>query len=166
MGHTWITISDGNTTTSYGYYPKPGFDYVFGDPGEVRKNYDDAVHLQPDFKQEISISEDQYNAISKFAEEMMGNPPGYDVTGVGGGNCASFVQSATNAGGISDIPDYLKSPFPWFLPTSYRSSVWSGAGDLTYNQVINSSFLASRKTSSPLVLDLDGDGVEIRQFDD
>lgn len=48
VGHAWITISDGVTSTSYGYYPKEGFDgpldLLWGDPGEVKKNHDDSVY--------------------------------------------------------------------------------------------------------------------------
>ena len=122
VGHARITISDGVTSTSYGYYPKEGFDgpldLLWGDPGEVKNNHDDSVYKNPDYSKEIPISKHQYERAIDVAESIKSNPPGYDLLGLAGGNCSSFVQEVTNGSGVTDIPDFLEQPFPSFLPKS------------------------------------------------
>jgi hypothetical protein len=164
-GHAWFQISDGTTTTSYGYYPRVGFDYVFGDPGEVRKDYDKDQHPNPDWKQDIPITKEQYEKLKEFAEKTKDNPPGYDLSGVAGGNCASFVQSATNAAGITEIPNILKSPFPWWLPKFgwYRDAYYEYYRRPEFNREFRGQWNNAKRWQpprDPIILDLDGNGLE------
>ena len=64
-GHVWYQISDGTNTTSYGYYPSgSGLEKAIG-PGEIRVDYDKNQHPNPDWKQEIPITKEQYETRQK-----------------------------------------------------------------------------------------------------
>jgi trimeric autotransporter adhesin len=174
-GHVWITLSDGTDSFSYGYYPENetlapySFAPIFG---ELRVD-DDLIHPVPDLSSPtFDISEEQFNAIKDYALSVQNNAMGkYQIAGLLGDNCATFVQSALNAGQVTNIPNWLMTPFPWWLPTSqwlpfYQDGQvpeswyvdWPRFADdvgWIYNTAQRSQF-----RRDPLTLDLDGDGLE------
>ena len=134
-----------------------------GDPGEVKKNHDDSVYKNPDYSKEIPISKHQYERAIDVAESIKSNPPGYDLLGLDGGNCSRFVQEVTNGSGVTDIPDFLEQPFPWFLPKSKWFDESFLEKMLDFGKWFNDAFGLSKRWQpprDPLILDLDGNGLE------
>lgn len=169
IGHTWISLSDGQGQSwSFGFYPASGIDAKtfargWGNvPGDVHTD-DDLRHPVPDFELTIDVSAAQFNTMLAFAQVTDGQSTVYDVLGITGGNCASFVQSALNAGGVTAIPNWLKNPIPWFLPLYLRSPSGSLMDLEGWTSALPDSFTTAQRvpvTSDPLVLDLDADGLE------
>ena len=85
------------------------------------------------------------------------------MLGLDGGNCSRFVQEVTNGSGVTDVPDFLEQPFPWFLPKSKWFDESFLEKMLDFGKWFNDAFGLSKcwqPPRDPLILDLDGNGLE------
>lgn len=167
-GHMWFTLNDGNgNERSYGFAPKNE-----GEPhgdGEVKRN-DDSHYVDPPYNYKKEISQEQYDAIKNYAERATASADGNngrwaEYNGLYN-SCVDFTYSALNAGGIIDASEggFQGNIFPWFNRWDIERSLlgenwwdrniarpladlWSRAKNWTWPR-------------DPIILDLDGDGLE------
>ncbi|WP_281170400.1 calcium-binding protein, partial [Azonexus hydrophilus] len=158
VGHAWIEISESansatGTAESYGYYPEV---HSPSAPGEVRTDDRDNYLGIGDSKQ-FEITEEQAQAVRDYAK--LADYGWYNIIPVNplfDNNCATFAVGALKAAGIGvDMP--LNGFIPWLLPV--RTGLFC-----ELNPEICDLFSRARTTASPLVFDLDGDGIEIAQL--
>ena len=180
-GHMWYSLSDGssNEPLCFGFGPKHD-DNPWNDPWGPSQIYldDDSNYKTLDFTTTIEITQDQYNAMKSFGE----NPSAYGFSTFYNGlsnSCIDFTWKAMQLGGLNII-NYQGEIWPtWngvsvsvivaasqalYKQNQIYSGIWAEASSISYNDVISSNFLASRTIAparrDPLVLDLDGDGLE------
>ena len=180
-GHMWYSLYDGggDEPLSYGLAPVDGASGLRRALGEgyVPRD-DDTIYKTRDFSLTIEITQEQYNSMKSFGE----NPSAYGFNTFYNGlsnSCIDFTWKAMQLGGLNII-NYQGEVWPTWngvsvsvivaaSQTLYKqnqiwSGIWADASSITYNKVIDSSFLAARTIAparrDPLVLDLDGDGLE------
>ena len=172
VGHMWYTLTDNNgNSQSFGFSPlanATGLARAIG-PGQVNAHgSDDSFYKERDFTQTIDISQEQFDAMKAFGEDP--SAYGFDENYHGIDNsCVDFTAKAMQVGGFNPTdfngriwPTMNSFWVPFFLDPGLLFP--GNAPSRPVSTLTNTSYLASRKTSSPLVLDLDGDGVEIRQL--
>ncbi|MBI5556778.1 MAG: hypothetical protein HY885_04010, partial [Deltaproteobacteria bacterium] len=148
-GHMWYSLDDGDgNTSSYGFAPDPAHEGWPLAPGEVHRN-DDTNYQGRDTSVTIPISQAQYDAMKNFGE----NPgaDGFSTFYNGLANsCIDFTWAALEKAGLN--PSGFEG---FFWPT------WNGIAVPTINMdSIRNMFQTATVQPSPLILDLDGDGVE------
>ncbi len=177
--HTWITLTDANgNSVSYGYagdnsngdYPWPiNLGKVYKDDGTTQeKAGDENVILEGNgWVERYEITPEQYQSMVNRAEQIKGDPGTY--LGVGN-NCVDFVRDILSTG---NVPHPLGiGPHPASLiPIRQRhetlgnveNMVWLDNfldGGLSIEEFEDLFTTAASTYISPIILDLDGDGVE------
>lgn len=169
-GHIWIGVTDSNGQTQhFGFAPVAHSD-AYG-PGKIFRD-DNVTYNVFHYTRTIQITDDQYNRIIDFAHPNTSSYEGSTYDGVFN-NCVDFVWDALDAGGLNPdgiVPDAWPgnnvndidklrnpdlnippiNPAPPFLPP------WLGGPA--------DGFDHGPTGLSPLVLDLDGDGVEVSKL--
>lgn len=161
--HAWITIVDdfGNAT-SYGY--RPFTNYAPVGTGDVRTGAEAGnvadLSRPGGYQKTYEISQDQFLQIRDFAENVDADPGTYAFIG---NNCTDFVRDALRVGdvphplGLGPDPASLiprEERYPADLPSSDPfppAEDWANDYDDASDAV---------QPTSPIVLDLDGDGIE------
>lgn len=175
FGHAWLELHhDSGVVERFGFYPESPSPYA---PCEIRpldyEKYDITVGSSSD---PISITNDQSQAIRNYAVLAHQFTP-YGLFGSGShpfdpANCASWALGAIRAAGIT-VPHLPASLIlPWFAASQFSSDLLysQGGGDpftglpwAGLSSEINDLYNRARSWTAPrdpLVLDLDGDGIE------
>ena len=166
LGHAWISLPDGSTT---GYAP-----------GGVTDT-DGTTYDSGYFSHDIALTEDQYSAMQDFLSNPGANGFGIDDYNAATNSCVDYMWKALEKAGVNqdgfqgdmlpenNIDDILKR-FPSIpapdkdgdgVPDCIDNTPFGPDGDI--NPLINrlkDHFRDAEDAKSPLVLDLDGDGVE------
>jgi Ca2+-binding RTX toxin-like protein len=172
VGHMYYTLTDGNSTTySYGFAPTVHGE-AFGS-GTVYTN--DSTNYQGfAYQREIPISESQFQNVLAWSEITKLTGSYGDYAGIGN-NCITYTYDAMKVAGFN--PTFTPFYHDWW-PT------WNGdnVDEIFYDYMrrpefnkegrlgpvvqpeVNTLFTAARgwmpPPGDPLVLDLDGDGIE------
>ena len=171
VGHMYYTLTDGNGTTySYGFAPAAHGE-AFG-PGRVYTN--DSTNYQGfAYQREIPISESQFQSVLAWSEvtKLTGSYGNY--AGIGN-NCITYTYDAMKAAGFN--PTFTPFYHDWW-PTWNADNVdeifydymrrpefnKEGRRGPVVQSEVNRDYTAARGWTlprDPLVLDLDGDGIE------
>lgn len=166
IGHAWFEISDSQYSTnpngqpeSFGFYPRQEHQPYM--PGEVKSvDYENFVG-HGNSSPPIYITEAQAQRLRDFAAEVNATGfysvvPGYFGTGQ---NCAAFVFSALSDVGITTrFP--ARTIMPWWIPGQFDPAL----GNLFEMEIGPSARIDPaqrfRPRRDPMILDLDGDGLE------
>lgn len=165
VGHMWFTLIDNlGNEYSYGFAPRDS-----GDPWGVGKIHidDNNSYIDPQVNITVDITDQQFADIQSFADKAKRDSD----AGIGRweeyngltNSCVDFTWQALNYGHLTDTPE----------------SGWQGAIWLTWNkfaleqmllkkgigQAISNAFTAAQswvapRYSDPLILDLNGNGIE------
>jgi len=174
FGHMYYSLTDGNGNTNYyGFGPAEGATGAARINGPGQPYYNDNIRYPDDpaySSNRTEITEDQYNAMIAFGEdpEAYGFVKWYDALH---NSCVDFVYAALEAGGFNplgfegswlpmDNAVYIDSIFALFsnkpLGEIIGESMFGGLNPDNLKDLVGD---ASR-TKSPLVFDLDDDGIE------
>ncbi|MDR3028425.1 MAG: hypothetical protein LBV35_08230, partial [Acinetobacter sp.] len=166
-GHMWYEVSDGTSSNSYGFAPREDNLKPYHGDGDVK--FDDSANYQGrSYTRTIEITEDQYNKLVDFGRNSSDH--GFSQTYDGLSNsCIDFTWKALNVAGLNpkDIDGAL-------LPTSNIDDV---AGIVNFDKDLedyrnkigkifepfndfNSNGEQKYHIYDPIILDLDGDGIE------
>ncbi|MDY0096516.1 MAG: hypothetical protein RBT80_27780 [Candidatus Vecturithrix sp.] len=172
MGHMWysLTDSDAGNTSNYGYTSNPNApisERLHG-PGQVVKYDDKAYASDPAYYRTIEITKEQYDAMKKFGDDVdAGNNPKYDTYDARYNNCIDFVYDALTTGGLNPKGvegNWIPMGNAWkidFLLCGKFPINGNGQCAANYD-------LATQRMASPIVFDLEGDGIEtvgmVRQY--
>ncbi len=164
-GHMWVTLTDeyGNET-SYGFGPKTDGD-AWG-PGKVT-NEDDTHYIDPPYNYTREITPEQYDRVRTFAENAkaesdQGKGRWEEYSGVWN-SCVDFTWEALNKGGLTDTPEggWQGNLLPWFnrgaVEKEFMNPRTGKVSPAVRDGYTNARTFIRR---DPLVLDLDGDGLE------
>jgi hypothetical protein len=172
-GHMWFTITDefGNKS-SYGFAPK-----LEGDPYGPGKIYEtDDIHYIDSPKKhdyEREITEDQYNKIKDFSENAKRQAEQHigrwaDYEGINN-SCVDFAWGGMGAGGLVDTGGWQGNILPgnnqsdmnkYFMGRqSPYDKLWNNISD-GVSEIFNSAMEWIQPRRDPLMLDLNGNGLE------
>ena len=179
VGHAWIEITNTDgSVDSMGFYPITS---NWDAPGKIVRDDASNYFNRGLTSQTFEITDVQAQAVRSFADTTH-NTGAYSLDGFGinnpfGGtyNCASWSLAAFRAAGISavEIPAFLL--IPWWstrqfgsIPLLYtmQAEGWqidpfsNGQSASTSINDLYATWRTAEATQSPLILDLDGDGVE------
>lgn len=165
--HTWVYIEypDG-TILARGFYPtEEGLGGLNG-PGEVR---DDLVTQHNASSGAFFIGQEEFDRLVGYIDRTAANPPPYSLAF--GSHCTVWALTALAEAGI--IPQELSPGMEpnniWtdFVQTLVWNPVWQYVGFNLLDSIkpaVNTFFNSARSfviQRDPLVLDLDGDGLEL-----
>ncbi|WP_044313560.1 calcium-binding protein [Pseudomonas syringae] len=166
-GHMWYEIrNDNGETQSYGFAPAENGQW--NGPGEV-SGEDSAHYTETDFSREINISQQQYDALDGYGSDPFTH--GFDTWYNGIDNsCVDFVWGALSDAGLNPGPGAFEGNiFPQNNIEDLKKVLGPGFGGNTqWSKDLNDKLLkelqkafgSAESARSPIVLDLDGDGVE------
>jgi Ca2+-binding RTX toxin-like protein len=176
VGHMWYDLNDGSgNTASYGFAP-----VEHGDPFGPGQRYDnDSSNYQTrDYSRTIEITQAQYDAMKNFGENPAAN--GFvDYNGLTN-SCVDFTWKALELSGLNPlgyqgsiwptdniadlrkyielspieikrVDDFLREQFPFTWPDAISPTIGTTPDPLVKKTIY----------VDPLILDLDGDGLEI-----
>ena len=152
--HTFmqITGSDG-TVTTVGLNSNPTG--IFG-PGEVSDN---TKHDFDASSGKIQITDAQYQKLKNYVDRTTINPPVYDI--IGGKQCATWVRDGLYEAGIVNVLDV---PIGMAFLDTLAFNPYVDALLLTISSFVNDTFTTAQNwvapRSDPLILDLNGNGIE------
>ncbi|WP_190287700.1 calcium-binding protein [Massilia sp. NR 4-1] len=182
VGHMWFELNDGagGPIESYGFAPDASHHGDPFAPGQVYRD-DSKNYKGRDYFRTIDITEAQYNEIKKFAE----NPETAGFTRYYNGlnnSCIDFTWKALQKGGLNpigyegdlwpthNIDDIKKIGDPFHPPGSTGLTNLGGIGGLGSGLgaalglgkggADAAAWGSTPPRRDPLVLDLDGDGIE------
>ena len=187
--HTYIVVNNGaGTQQMYGFAPATsgnlwGKGHIYD---ESVSGQDGGPHLWDHTTGPIEVTADQYNRVVAEINKAIANPPYYNLPASisfpnAVNQCATWADHLADVGGFRD-----KMPWGSNGWNPYGQSVWTeiskywkenplGGGSLGINDIdydingnVNSNFLAAKSWTAPrdpLVLDLDGDGIETAGID-
>ena len=170
-GHMWYELSDdnGNLIGSYGFSPADGYEGEWIAPGQVK--YDDNISYNDfseqnggDYQITFNITNDQLENLKQFSSRPDSNEFGFKMDYNGLTNsCIDFTYKALEIAGINTDKEQGKLWPTWNIDTilSMRSGVSKidKSIDSIHNQFI--STLNSFMPKDPLVIDLNGDGLRL-----
>lgn len=148
--HVFIVLTDefGNEQ-GYGFAPKVNMD-LWG-PGKI---YDDTKHRY-DHSDPYEITAKQYEDLVSYIYQRQQNPGIYEAWDR---NCVDFVSKAMRYAGIDDLPN---GPLTHPIELSWLTKTRGMTKQLdAFIADLQGRFGRARTTISPLVLDLDGDGID------
>jgi len=154
--HSFLVVTgpDG-IERGYGFAPREGGSLT-GD-GWI---YDDTNHEYSETTGKIPLDDDSYGRLMDYINDSSDNPPPYYLPY--GSQCANWAFRGLTASGVSALVS------PNMLPDNFLRDLFETIAWNPYTQwlniKINNLFNAARTTASPLVFDLDGDGIEIAQL--
>ena len=178
--HTFIVLDNGaGVTQQYGFAPA-----VPGQAWGARKIYDESVshngdeHPWDHTTGPIEVTRDQYNRAADEINYAIARPPFYNLPATmlwhsAGKQCATWANDIAKAGGFMDkLPwgsngwNLYGQSFWTKLDKYWKRNPHAGINDIDYdiNGNVNSNFIATRNLvirRDPLVLDLDGDRLEL-----
>ncbi|NIM39956.1 MAG: hypothetical protein GTN84_02155 [Hydrogenophaga sp.] len=170
VGHAWIEIhhSDGSIESA-GLYPNP---VAYTAPGEVISTDARDYAGRGLTSDPIPVTSAELQKLREFVE-LSKRGVTWTLPGYGSGertwNCATWSIAALQYAG-ADVRFSSSGLAPWFiplymekdpLPSTWTAEGWGDIHPYGVDPTTNTRFTSSRKNSSPLVLDLDGDGIEI-----
>jgi len=153
--HTFLVVTSPDGTVR-GYGLAPAENMQLAGPGIIQ---DDTEHLWDASTGPIPLSLDGYQRLMEYIQRSEENPPPYDV--VFGSQCSTWAFNGLVEAGIPAFvgpnigPDNL-------LRDIFETIVWNPYTQYL-NIQLNNLFLQARNWityTDPLVLDLDGDGIE------
>ncbi|MFO1242220.1 MAG: hypothetical protein U1E36_03335 [Rickettsiales bacterium] len=178
-GHMYIKVNVNGAESFYGYYPQhspsgygPG---EVQDDGERYRNPSSHGATQQ-LTREIPLTDQQAQSIKDYAESVKANPGTYNA---GANNCVDFTNNALNHGGQSlrnafnDTDTYKGSGAGLYFDTTYDDGsawaipYWTGmaAGAAfainPWAAAAGAALGIALGMISPIVLDLDDDGLEL-----
>lgn len=176
-GHMWYSLS--GEARSYGFAPKePGKDTAL--PLEGKPLYTDtAEYLNPAYSRTYLLTEQEHSKLKEFGERPFAN--GFDNSYWAPSNsCVDFVWKALQYAGLNpsahqgsllpvsnrnDLDRFMRLPVGEQLQlTKWLNGQFALTGDFGNNDALigglDKLFKQAQAARSPLVLDLDGDGVE------
>ena len=162
MPHSFIVMDNGGgVVQGFGFAPKEE-NSPYG-PGQI---YDNFVHPYDFTTGPIQVTNEQYNAMVNYINNSITNPPNYNLPGspIFPGTvqqCAQWVMDVAQHGNVS-LP-FTMHKGGW---NPYGQAIWIGIDSLLPK--IDAGIRASTGGTyrvvyysyDPLVLDLDGDGIE------
>jgi hypothetical protein len=174
-GHMWYSLTDNEGNPfDYGFGPRDGAtgsERING-PGEPRNSDRDYYTTDvPTYSSDpIEITEDQYNAMTAFGND----PASYDFSmwyDVLHNSCVDFVYAALEAGGFNplgyegrwlpmDNAVYIDSIFALFANKPLGEIIGGSMFGGLNPDDLRDLFGDASRTKSPLVFDLDDDGIE------
>ena len=164
VGHAFIGIYGPNEQSEiWGFYPKvegsPSGPGELVDDGKNRKTGEPELHPYDWKSRQIEITAEQHQRMKEHALWVRDYPGQY---GFLGNNCTEFVEDMLEKG--VGRPKVIGTVMPIDLRDELRlEEIINGAGKWIANTV-STTFLAARTVAparrDPLVLDLDGDGLE------
>ena len=180
-GHMSFTLNPGNglAVESYGYAPIQNKQTLLPAPGEVKEN-DNFNYLTHDYSRTIEVTQAQYDSLKAFGKDP--GAYGFDTSSywAPSNSCVDFVWKGLQVAGLnrsgyegslwptSNVEDLRK--FVELSPTEIKriDKFLEDLFPLTWKAGIptnvNDLFEELRKSvqrRDPLVLDLDGDGLEL-----
>lgn len=181
VGHAYVVLSaPGQADIVAGYYPGVSSPVA---PGIVKNdaqtgsdvNGNPVEHLHDWSSGAINLSQAQYDAMKNYVIDAANNP--LDVYLLIGNNCTDFVEAVLLAGGIKHWwgdafdPRALKwQPAPWMPPNQgWPNSLFHSFNDAEgafafrrdgWREVFDDSGSLAADFQTPIVLDLDGDGID------
>ncbi|MBO1537003.1 calcium-binding protein, partial [Pseudomonas sp. OA65] len=158
-GHLWYElISDDGSVLSFGFAPiEDGSPYG---QGEV-KRHDNEHYLETEYSQQIDITDYQYQTLLDYAQ----NPEayGFSLWYAGWDNsCIDFVWKALDVAGLNE-EGYEGAIWPTHNIDALRAELtmpWIRKLNDKLVGDLKDAFGTAETTTSPIILDLDGDGVE------
>ena len=181
-GHLWVSLNDGKggRNESYGFGRDTDEGGQSSKIGKVHTD-DDSEYLSTDFERTINITQEQYDKAKDFFNDPKKygfDPSEYNTIT---NNCIKFVWKAVEVTGIDKsgfdgrvwptfnihdirrIGDFQHPPGSTYVdqePTP-PSDAWKKLTEFNIRDWVNDLFRNSRTAVyDPLVLDLDGDGIE------
>ena len=153
--HSFITMDNGaGDKRNYGFGPADG-ESLWG-PGIISDNKD---HEYQYSYGPIEVTPEQYNKMVEYITESINNPPYYNlpksILDNGVNQCSQWVNAVAKAGGIN------WAGFTW---NPYGHAMYIGMRKVF--GACRSIFTTATKIASPVILDLDGDGVETTSIAD
>lgn len=157
--HTFLVVT-GPDGVEHGYGFAPVKTGLFG-TGYIQ---DDTRHPYDGSSGKLSITDEQYNHLMEYIERTSENPPPYAL--LFGSQCTNWALAGLAEASI--IPSILGPKIEPnnilidFIQTLIFNPIWQKIG-FEVNETVDKikAFLATASTTiSPIILDLDGDGVE------
>jgi hypothetical protein len=181
-GHMWYSpTSSAGETDSYGFAPAEYKDTPLPVPG--KPVFDDSInYLNPAYSKTMTLTETEYNRLKEFGDFPFAH--GFDSTYWAPTNsCVDFVWKALEFAGMNprthqgsllplnnrdDLERFMNLPqgeqlqlTKWLTDIFPITGIsWKNESYETLLTNLETSFKLAEATISPLVLDLDGDGVE------
>lgn len=181
--HSFLTIKDpdGNEE-SWGFYPEElTIENIIDGPGEVKSDNDTATNATSG---EITITEQQYNDLKGFIQDSRDNPPPYSIPL--GSHCTTWALEGLAQTGIiprGSAPDFFRedfltdisqtiqyNPFQHYIEYEIHEAIDRFYGGIdgiyeTFRKFFSDldpseALEEARNIFSPIVFDLDGDGIE------
>jgi Ca2+-binding RTX toxin-like protein len=159
--HAFIVLTDEfRNQQGYGFAPSKNLD-LWG-PGIILDN----TNHPYDNHWSYDLSQEQYDDLTSYIFQQQQNPGIYEGWDR---NCVSFVSNALRYAGIDDLQSApFTHPVELWWRQNFISHYSNGATNLSgdYDQLGNfitslqTQFQVAKTTISPLILDLDGDGIE------
>ncbi|QRR33346.1 hypothetical protein JNX00_17100 [Hydrogenophaga sp. YM1] len=154
--HTFIVVTgpDG-LERGYGFAPA-----VSGQLTGEGKIFDDTAHEYSSTTGKIPIDAEGYLRLMEYVEKSTNNPPDYYLPY--GAQCSNWAFLALTEAGIDAAASPNLVP-DWFLRDVFETIVWNPYTQWL-NIEVNNLFNSARSVvlqRDPLVLDLDGDGLEL-----
>nr|MDA8124879.1 hypothetical protein [Deltaproteobacteria bacterium] len=170
-GHMWYSLEDASgAQANYGFGPAEGAEGVkrIVGPGYVSNNDDEYYSDNPTYTSgKIEITKEQYDAMINFGANPTGN--GFDeYYDAFENSCVDFVYKALEVGGLNPL-GFQGNPYPMNNTTMVdillKGRAYLDLGDRKVLITSRDIFTSAKTTpvprrSDPLILDLDGDGVE------
>jgi hypothetical protein len=181
VGHVWYSLGDGNgNSISYGFSPDANNIGSPFAPGEINVHGSDDYYYQGrDSSRTIEITQAQYNAMKNFGENPSGSGFSTQYNGLTN-SCIDFTWKALEVAGlnpkgyqgslwptnnISDLRKFIElSPIQLQRLENFLRNTFPITWDSVISRVLGTTPDPLLKTTiyvDPLILDLDGDGLEI-----
>ncbi|WP_409522859.1 hypothetical protein [Nitrincola sp. MINF-07-Sa-05] len=159
--HTWIGVTDSDGNTDYwGFHPADPLPSGLNGAGVVKDDYG-LTHTNSSGP--LSITSQQYDALVEYINRTREFPPPYAL--IFGSNCTHWALAGlAEAGVIPQVigpamePDNIVVDF---LQTLIFNPILQNIGFNIYHSInsIKNVFNSAQQQASPIIFDLDGNGV-------
>ena len=157
--HTFVNVygPDG-TKTEYGF--GPAHQYRLVDNGHIYVNEDHEFNRSSGL---IDIDNEQYSRLMDYINQSILNPPDYNL--FTGQHCTNWVNTALIASGIT-LPIGTHLFINSLTNNPYAQCLGFSVVDIIRNLFDDAAAVLPPRSGVPIVLDLDGDGVETTGLND